>query len=135
MGIDTAEFRDRVLAREQIEHKDIDELIQTRTGEDQFLDYKSGALVQDKDGAFKVRRWTAGFANADGGTLILGVKEPPDDKSPREVDGCQRVRGQALEEWVSNALGPASTRLIPAPVIREIPYPNKGSVVLIATQR
>ena len=37
-----------------------------------YLEYKGGAWL-DQDGAKKVRAWVSGFANAEGGVLVIGI--------------------------------------------------------------
>lgn len=108
-----------VLGDEPVEEPLLRHLIATRIPEDEHLDYKSGALVggvggfPDRAATAKLRRQVTGFANADGGLLVVGLDAPEPDE-----DGTQPVWSvlpcsfspngrQSWGQWVTDTLGKA----------------------------
>ena len=128
---------DELLSGQTFSAGDLDTLSIGTPDEDQFLDYKSGK--QDRDKLKKtVRKWVLGFANAEGGTLILGVTEPDRQNGqlvkPREVDGVLAIPANELHDWATRLLSEFAGRFSPPPTILTVVHP-KGSVLLVATNR
>ena len=65
-----------------IELEDINNLITEKVPEDKFLEYKGQLDNGEKD---KILKTVCGFANADGGLFIYGLKEENGD--PKEITG------------------------------------------------
>ena len=112
----------------------LDTLILEASEEDLFLDYKSGQQREEKLKQ-TIRKWVTGFANADGGTLIVGVTEPKKASGlPREVDGVRAPSGSPLEEWATRVLADLAGAFSPPPCISSVKHP-KGQVLVIAVRR
>lgn len=63
---------------------ELDDLLMEKTPEDLFLDYKDGKILKEKRKAAQtLREYMSGFANSQGGTLIIGV-----DQNTWSVTGC-----------------------------------------------
>lgn len=104
-----------------------------RFQEDQYLDYKDGSITaRDKlDQARKtIREYVSGFANSDGGILIIGVT----DQQPREVSPCSLVGNETLDRWAEAVLRDIAPRLAPPPRIYVVDH-SKGPVLVIAVAR
>ncbi|MDP2316551.1 MAG: ATP-binding protein [Pseudomonadota bacterium] len=92
------EFLSRTLAGTKPTAEDIELLVSERVPEDLHLDYKSGKeFDEEKTPATpgnpttyrgKVQRFVAGFANSDGGLLVIGVGEV---KKPNAHTGKEEV--------------------------------------------
>jgi len=101
--------------------------------EDQYLDYKDGLITKKtnlRDGQRIIRRWVSGFANSEGGILIVGVT----DTKPREISGCLRPGGGALDRWAESLLTDMVPKLSPPPRIQVVEHPE-GEVLVIAVPR
>lgn len=149
----------RTLAGVRPTSADIDTLLHERVREGIHLDFKSGREVKDEgkpDAAGepktfrgKVRKFVAGFANGDGGLLVLGVKEPtvldPDGVERRNpspgarhtVDGVDKAGGMTADQVVLNikeaviSLRPYLSR---SPRICQVEHAD-GLVVVVAVER
>jgi hypothetical protein len=88
---------------EKVTVEDIQALIEPRKErENQHLEYKSDINNSD-DGKKEFLKDVTGLANAEGGYLILGIKE--DDGLPQEICGISKeVGNQKIEEWITNVL-------------------------------
>jgi hypothetical protein len=77
-----------------------EEILSLPSGELDYFDRKSGAIVNDKDFQKKLAKALSAFANSGGGHLILGVE---DDGT---VDGVPKVhKGRAsTREWLEQAI-------------------------------
>jgi len=61
--------------------------------------------MRRREGSQIIRKWISGFANSDGGILIVGVNEPADKNEPRKITACEaRIGGQTPEEWATRCL-------------------------------
>lgn len=102
--------------------------------EGQYLDYKHGMIVsaQKRDeGKQTIREYVSGFANSDGGLLIIGI----DESRPRQVVPCEpNVGGQELDQWASRCMHDMAGYFSPPPRIQIIRHP-KGPVLVIAVER
>jgi hypothetical protein len=128
------EVLERLLAGGTLAAAELEELIAKCSDEDQFLDYKSGK--QDPEKLKKtIRRWVTGFANAEGGVLIVGVTEPDKkEKKPRHIDGVT-VPGEANpHDWATRVLQDLTGSFSPPPTILQVGHPE-GAVLVVATAR
>lgn len=146
----------RVLAGTTPTADDIETLLRERVREGLHLDFKSGLEFVDEPGAEtpgdpkkfhgKVRKFVAGFANSDGGLLVIGIREPmrrnpgtgeeerdPDPNAPRTVDGV-KLPSDAAVLRVKEAVVSLRPYLSSAPRIHAIER-DDGLVVVIAVPR
>lgn len=112
----------------------VDELISKASKEGQWHDFKEQDKSVDEQRTV-IRKWVTGFANAEGGTLILGVSEP-DEKAgtPRRVTGFKAPGGGPADDWVLRVLQDLAGRLFPPPLAVEVQHAG-GPVVFVATNR
>lgn len=111
--------------------KALEEIVDT-LDEGQHLDYKDGLLTsrqRRKNARRMIRQYACGFANADGGVLIVGVAD-----SPRRISPCKSFQVAALGNWVEDLLRDMAPALSPPPRIQVVDHP-KGPVVVIAVSR
>ena len=71
--------------------------------ETHWIEFKAGARLGGSDPAAMLRRYVSGFANADGGAIIIGIK-PATKASPPVIDGAIPPGGGSLNEWATRAL-------------------------------
>jgi hypothetical protein len=78
-----------------------------------------------------IRRYISGFANSDGGVLIIGV----DEQQPRQIARCEeRPGGYPLDAWASRCLSGMAGYFSPLPRYQTIRHPQ-GPVLAIAVAR
>ncbi len=100
-------------------------------GEGQHLDYKSGEITHSQNrakGRSVIREYVSGFANADGGVLIIGVSDG------HAIAPCEKVGQATLDEWASDLLIDMGPFLVP-PVRLQVVNHSKGPVLVIAVAR
>ena len=128
------ELLDDLLEDNALTSDQLDKIIQENPKEDQYLDYKNGVITtrQKRDqGRQIIREYISGFANSDGGVLIIGV----DDNKPRQIAPCEpNVGGQLLDQWASRCLHDMVAYFSPQPRFQIINHP-KGNVLAIAVAR
>jgi hypothetical protein len=118
-----------MLEGKELEESDLRELIRV-WGESLHVDFKNGRELDDPGKAAKtVRQYVAGFANADGGLLVVGVSDGGGDPEKRTFTGTKRPGGQALPEWARNVLTVMAGGLSPAPRMQAITV--EGNDVLV----
>ena len=122
-------LEDNALTPEQL-----DQLIEESPDEDLYLDYKNGIITsrQKRDeGRQTIREYISGFANSDGGVLIIGI----DENRPRRIAPCEKhLGGQPLDQWASRCLHDMVAYLSPQPRFQVINHPQ-GHVLAIAVAR
>jgi hypothetical protein len=114
---------------------DLDQFIQAYPDEDQYFDYKNGSITsrhkRESEGKPTIRKYVSGFANSDGGVLIIGV----DEQRPRQIAPCeQRPGGLALDDWAARCLHDMVGYFSPLPRYQIIRY-SQGFVLTIAVAR
>jgi Divergent AAA domain. len=130
----TRKLLDDLVAGDVLDVAGLDSLMAEASEEDQFLDYKSGKQDEEKL-KHTIRKWVTGFANADGGTLILGVNEPKKGSGkPRDIDGVRAPSGSPLMEWTARVLADLTGGFSPTPSFFPVRHP-RGEVLVIATRR
>lgn len=135
MATKTEELLERVMAGGQLTPRDIDELVSSRTAEDQFLDYKHGdELAKKKDAARTVREYVTAFANSSGGLLLVGIDAPEDKAAPWKVTGAVAPGNHDLARWASNCLTGEVGQFSPPPRIQVVNHPA-GSVLAVSALR
>lgn len=125
------EALDLLLQDRQLTPAELDDLVTRFPEESQYHEYKDGVLTSDrKKAAETIRQYVSGFANADGGTLIIGVAE----QRPRPVSPCQPRGSEPLDKWVEGHLLDMVPFFSPPPRIQLVQHP-KGPVIVIAVAR
>lgn len=105
--------------------------LRSNHSEGQWLDFKSGKLTNDKEAKEKLREYVAGFANADGGLLVIGVE---DKGSPKKVDGCKQIGGRPLDEWAPRMIQQFAPSFSVQPKFKEVAHTD-GAVLVGAIPR
>ena len=126
----TREALDILLEGHKLTPDELDDFIATLP-EDQYLDYKNGAVTakQTRDDAnLMVRQYVSGFANAEGGVLVIGVND-----KPREIAPCISI-GTPLDNWIGHLLQDMAPHFSPPPRIQVVSH-KKGQVLVIAVAR
>jgi hypothetical protein len=133
MALTSVELWELALRGEPVSRVDIEHMLKAETAEDLWLDWKGGKLVAAKNG-HGVQKGVAGFANAEGGVLVLGVNggDAGTGETPWTISSCpQKVGKQTIQEWVAQQLVPLRSSLRPLPRITVL----EDGIVLIAVQR
>lgn len=133
MAYSSTELWERALQDEPISSSDIENMLRARINEDLWLDWKGGKIVEARNTA-AVQKAVAGFANAEGGILVLGVNggDAGKGETPWTLAPCPPKAGkQSLREWVEQSLVPLRSSLRPLPRIIVL----DPGLVLIAVQR
>lgn len=122
---------DDLLAGMQPSSTDLDSLVLECGREGQHHDYKAGALLREPRAADDIRFHVAGFANSDGGFLIVGY-----DEKQRLFDGCTAPGGSSLHDWATRVLANLSQYFSVQPRIRTAVHSGaNGEVLVISTER
>jgi len=131
----THELLDSILRGMELTEAELDEVITELADEDQFLDYKHGALLDNpaKAAPKVVRQYLSAFANADGGILVIGVSEP-DGEGNRTVTGCKKPGQTELTEWASDAMSDMASYFSPSPRFQLVEH-AEGNVLVCAVAR
>lgn len=135
MTTKTLQLLEKLSSGHQVTIDELEDLIKQKTKEDQFLEFKSGDEVEDKkgkDAAKTIRDYMCGFANSDGGVLIVGVKAP--SSVPISIDGCNNHKKGDLAEWAARCLTPIASYFSPIPKFQVLHHPN-GDVLIGVAQR
>jgi hypothetical protein len=119
---------ERILAGEELSEEEFEELLDLK--EDQYLDFKSGKLSENEKKFKKtIRQWVSGFANAQGGLLVIG----PEDKDRRRIVPARYPKEKTQAEWLGSTLS-GLPFLFPFPRIVTQSYRGKD-VLFVATMR
>ena len=115
---------------------ELEQFIRDNSLEGELLEYKNGDLTKNhKDGRQTIRKCVSGFANSNGGVLIIGIDEPENPDEPRKIAPCQRNIGrQSLIEWADHCLQGMVGSFSPLPRILPIEH-KEGPVLMIAVAR
>jgi hypothetical protein len=109
----------------------LDDLLRSDSTEGLWHDFKSGKLMDDPDRAETIRRWVTGFANSDGGMVIVGVDET---KPVREVDGATARGRETLNDWAGQVLKQFAPYFSPPVHVSTVKH-SRGEVLVIAVAR
>lgn len=133
-GMTSRELLDRLLEGNAITSDELVRFVNDNPEEDQYVDYKNGIIIskQERDkGRQTIREYVSGFANSDGGVLIIGI----DESRPRQIAACEpSPGGQPLEQWASRCLHDMVAYFSPQPRFQVINQPE-GPVLAIAVAR
>jgi hypothetical protein len=143
----TTDFLNKALAA-AVTFDDVSALLANKVHEDHLLDYKSGAWAteqeeldrankkEDKDPARRLRKYISGFANSDGGALVLGVvgSEAKIVEKRWTVDGLPTPPSVGWAKWASDVLKGLSGYLSRQPIITPVNHPG-GELLVVAVPR
>lgn len=132
MSTQTPQLLERLSSGHQLTIDELDDLVNCKIKEDQFLEFKSGKEVEEKDTPKTIRDYLCGFANSDGGVLIIGVDAPAGIATI--VDGCNNHKKGDLADWASRCLTPVAGYFSPVPKFQVLQHPN-GEVLICVVQR
>jgi hypothetical protein len=122
-----------LLGGHQLSATDLDDVVHRLRSEDLYLDFKSGK--QDTTKASTVlREYVTGFANSDGGVLVMGIAEPAQKGQTYEIDGCPQRGNATLDEWATHSLRDVAAYFAPMPRFQTVKHP-KGDVLVCAVAR
>lgn len=130
-------FKDAIMRGQKITPTELDEFIAANQKEGQLHDYKDGKLThattkaEREAGLRTIKEWVTGFANAEGGVLLIG----PEDAAPHAIAGCKKIGTEDPADWAQKALGEVTGMFSPAPRFQIVEHPPEGNVLLIATER
>jgi len=127
------ELLDYLLEGNTLKPDDLDQFIQENPEEGQYLDYKDGLITTSQErakGRQIIREYVNGFANSDGGILIVGVGR----SKPREIKLCTLPGSEPLDKWAENCVHDMAPFFSPPPRFQVVDHP-KGLVLVIAVAR
>jgi hypothetical protein len=124
-----------VLTGRPVSEQEVLTIVQRREREGLYLEYKRGLwLAAEKSPGHELREYTSGFANAEGGLLIVGVvggeEAQGDQKWTIESASCPDKAG--WDSWLSHVLEPIGAR---TRVRWQVVLVDGQEVVLVATDR
>lgn len=109
---------------------ELESLVEDKVPEDSFLDYKHGDELKKSDPSLTIRRYVSGFANSEGGILIVGV-----DEENWEITGAKAPGGIALDKWAATCLADIASYFSPLPRMHVVGHPTQGNVLIVAVGR
>ena len=132
----TLELLNSLMAGHVITANEVDALLSDQVAEDQFMDYKHGDELKKsmKPGpSDTIRQYVSGFANAEGGVLIVGV-DAETKIQPWHVTGAIAPGGHDLARWASDCLTDILPHFSPLPRFQVLKHQD-GDVLVIAVAR
>ena len=111
---------------------DIEGLVREHVPEDQWLEYKQH-WTDPKEAARELRRHVTGFANAEGGLLLIGVEAGESTPPAWAIHGF-RDGDRNAARWAETTLQTVGARLNPAPRVQVVACGEKR-VLAIAVDR
>jgi hypothetical protein len=128
------EMLDKMLTGHVPEESNLRELMAVTT-EGQFVDFKNGSVTDDRDVAKQVvRSYVTGFANADGGLLVIGVSDGDGVAAQRKITPTKRPGGATLDLWARSCLDDMAGQLVPFPRFQVLTV-GGSEVLIVATAR
>jgi len=128
------ELLDYLLEDQTLTSQQLDEFIQANHKEGLHFEYKDGMITKQPNrdkGRQTIREYVSGFANSDGGVLLIGVS----DSTPRHIAPCEpSIGGLPLEQWASRCLQGMVGYFSPQPRFQVIQH-AQGPVLAVAVAR
>jgi hypothetical protein len=125
---------DKMLTEGALSEDDLRSLMKLNA-ERSSVEFKDGAETREPPkAARKIRRYVSGFANSEGGILIVGVSDGAGGQEGRRVTGTTSPGKGNLEEWAADVLTPVAAGLSPPAAIQAMPV-QEGEVLLIGVAR
>src|SRR5262245_13828705 len=113
MALRTQEQLESLIAGHAMTPDELDALMNDQVKEDSFIEYKHGDELRDKKkAAATVRQYVSGFANSEGGVLIVGLDA---ESSPWSITDAVAPGGHDLARWASDCLVDMMAHLSPLP--------------------
>lgn len=130
MKLSTFKLLEALTSGHELTAAELDNLLTDQVVEDLYLEYKHGdELKKPKKARDTVRQYTSGFANSDGGILVIGV-----DEAEWKVTGASSPGGGDLARWASTCLQHMASHFSPVPRFYVIDHPE-GNVLVVVTAR
>jgi hypothetical protein len=130
---ESQEALEALLAGYRFDSSEFEEFVRINQDEDQHLEYKDGKItnkINRKEANRVIRQTVSGFANGDGGVLIVGV----DEDKPRRISPCHSVGSEPLDKWAEGLLHDMAPFFSPLPRIHIVDH-NSGPVLVAAVAR
>ena len=128
------ELLDDVLGRRPVDPAILDGLVREKVGEGSYHEYKRGKWMTTPDVKQELRACVSGFANAEGGVLIIGIaggeKSQGRDAWTFDPPLCPDPAG--WDEWLGRVLSEVSAK---TRVEWKVVPVNGGDVVVVAANR
>lgn len=131
--LDPRETLDYLLEGNTLTPEHLDRFLQANPEEGQYLDYKDGIVTTQQEranGRKIVREYINGFANSDGGILIIGVGR----SKPREIKPCTSPSSEPLDKWAENCVHEMVPFFSPQPRFQVVNH-SRGLVLVISVAR
>lgn len=125
------ELIDMLLAGYDLESGDLERLLERgkERSEGHYLEVKQGHPERDQSNPTDtIRRYLSGFANSDGGILLLGVNNDWD------VVGYSAPGNADAAQWANDCIQNIASYFSPLPRFQVVPH-NKGPVLVAAAAR
>jgi hypothetical protein len=144
---DARELRDMVLRNDKIAYTQLETFAAANVKEGLHFDFKSAQLLGKPKAERNavIRSYVAAFANSDGGTLIIGVREQNDEErkqrrpwklEPITHELANKVDKAGLQAWVAQVTSDLLAYLGAPPRVQLVEAPDEhGVICLIATPR
>lgn len=115
--------------------EDVNALVAARVQENLHLDYKDErSLERSEKSKTELSKDVAAFANSDGGVIVYGVTEDPQDRSyPSHVTGC--TRADITAEWIEQVVQSRITPRIDGLRISTIQITDGGRVFCLGVPK
>jgi hypothetical protein len=131
--VDSQETVDALLGGYKFTPIDLEQFVRNHQDEDQYLEYKDGKITgraSRKEANKEIRHAVSGFANSEGGVLIVGVAEG----RPRAISPCEATGNEPLDKWAEGLLHDMAPFFSPLPRIHVVAH-SLGPVLVIVTAR
>jgi hypothetical protein len=127
----THELLESILEGNILDESAIKAVVAEHSKEDQHLDYKDAQLLTRNPNRAKkdIRQYISGFANAEGGVLVVGVTEKDATTGRRTIDGCARPGGKELDIWAKDLILDMASYLSPPPRFQVVNVEGKEVLV------
>lgn len=100
-----------------------------------YVEFKDGAETKTPDKcAATIRQVVSSFANADGGLLVIGIRDKKEADGRRPFTATEKMGRQRLDEWARSVLTSMASWLVPPPRFQQLTI-DGVNVLLIATAR
>jgi hypothetical protein len=137
MARSTLELLESLLTEREMTPDELDAQLADYHPEDLYLDFKDGReLNEKKKASATLRQYMSGFANSEGGVLIIGANEGEGTVTgcPAPGGGDLATWGGDLAAWASDCVAPIASLFSMRPDFYVIDHPN-GKVLVAWTAR
>jgi schlafen family protein len=130
---ESQEALEALLGGYKFDSSKLEEFLNLHQEEDQHLEYKNGKITgrnTRKEANRAIRQAMSGFANSEGGVLVVGI----DEGKPRGISPCHSVGAEPLDKWAEGLLHDMAPFFSPLPRIHVVNHPS-GPVLVLAVAR